>query len=90
MSNFASRDLIADQLNALVKKLGGHTSVLAILSGQTKFQIVSVGALEQETAQIITLAGKSTSSLVEAGNYGWKNDNVNDKKFPFDPSLDGE
>jgi hypothetical protein len=40
MSNFSSKHLTLGQVNALVKKLGGHASVLAILSGKKKIEFI--------------------------------------------------
>jgi hypothetical protein len=42
MSNFAARNLSLGQVNALVKKLGGETAVLAIIGGTLKFTLETV------------------------------------------------
>ena len=96
MTNFASKDLTAGQLNSLVKKAGGHKQVLRILSGKLKIQIFSTTsdlgvAVPAETEQFLTVeADISFEDRITRGNYGWDNSDLTEKKFPVTAEQVGD
>lgn len=87
MTNFASKDLTAGQLNSLVKNVGGHGQVLRILSGELKIQLLSTTsdqaiAVPAETEQFLTVeADISFEDRIKRGNYGCCNSDLIEKKF---------
>lgn len=95
MTNFASKDLTAGQLNSLVKKVGGHDQALRILSGDLKVQLLSTTAeavvVQESIDQFMTvLPDLSHAERISAGNYGWTNSDLTEKKFPVTADQVGE
>jgi ABC-type uncharacterized transport system YnjBCD substrate-binding protein len=80
-SEFASADLTAGQLNALVKKVGGREKVLQILSDVVEVVMKAVSFLTSTTKQTVNYNRSITDSLT-AGKYDWKNENITDANFP--------
>ncbi len=96
MTNFASNDLTADQLNSLVKKAGGHEQVLRILSGELKIQILSTTsdpdvAIPDETEQFLTVSSDlAFGERIFRGNYGSINCSLTEDMFPVTEDQHGE
>lgn len=95
MTNFASKDLTAGQLNSLVKKAGGHEQVLRILSGELKIQLLSTTAeaavVPEPVDQFLTIeADISFEDRIKRGNYGWRNSDLTEKKFPVTAEQVGD
>ncbi len=83
-TRFASADLTAGQLNAIVKKLGGHESALKFLRGEL---VVLEPASKPEAAmpEIFHLTvdyGKSLAEMIAPGHYDWTNGDITAKRFP--------
>lgn len=96
MTNFASKDLTAGQLNSLVKKAGGHEQVLRILSGELKIQLLSTTSdpgvvIPAETEQFLSVeADLSFEERVTRGQYGWRNSDLTEKRFPVTAEQVGD
>ncbi len=96
MTNFASKDLTAGQLNSLVKKAGGYEQVLRILSGDLKIQLLSTTsdpdvAIPDETEQFLTVSPNlAFEERITRGNYSWTNSNLTEKEFPVTADQIGE
>ena len=87
MTNFASKDLTAGELNALVKKAGGFDKVRKILSGELKIQLLSTSAqavvVPTDVDQFMTVnSDLAFEDRIKRGNYGWRNSDLTEKKFP--------
>ncbi len=81
-NDFASASLTVGQLNAVVKKLGGHEAVLKFLRGEL---IVSAIKAVAKIFTLVLSGAKKASELVREGNYGWVNDWITDERFPITP-----
>ncbi len=95
MTNFASKDLTAGQLNSLVKKVGGHDQALRILSGDLKIQLLSTTAeaavVPTPVDQFMTVQPDiAHADRISAGNYGWTNSDLTEKRFPVTEDQLGE
>ncbi len=95
MTNFASKDLTAGELNALVKKVGGDEKVRKILSGKLKIQLLSTSAqavvVPTDVEQFMTVnPDLAFAERIKRGNYGWRNSDLTEKKFPVTEDQHGE
>lgn len=96
MTNFASKDLTAGQLNSLVKKAGGHEQVLRILSGELKIQLLSTTSDQAitppvEDDQFLTVeADLGFEDRITRGQYGWRNSDLTEKRFPVTAEQVGD
>lgn len=95
MTNFASKDLTAGELNALVKKAGGDEKVRKILSGELKIQLLSTTAeavvVPTDVDQFMTVnPDLAFAERIKRGNYGWTNSDLTEKKFPVTEDQYGE
>ena len=80
MTNFASKDLTAGQLNSLVKQ------VLRILSDELEIQLLST-----TSDQAITIpAETSFEDRIKRGNYGWSNGYLTEERFPVTTEQVGD
>lgn len=95
MTNFASKDLTAGQLNSLVKKVGGHDQALRILSGDLKIQLLSTTAeaavVPTPVDQFLTIEPDlAFEDRITRGNYGWRNSDLTEKRFPVTAEQVGD
>ncbi len=95
MTNFASKDLTAGQLNSLVKKAGGHEHVLRILSGDLKIQLLSTTAeavvVPTDVDQFMTVnPDLAFEERITRGHYGWRNSDLTEKRFPVTAEQVGD
>lgn len=95
MINFASKDLTAGELNALVKKAGGAEKVRKILSGELKIQLLSTTAeavvVQEPIDQFMTVSPDlAFEDRIKLGNYSWHNSDLTEQKFPVTADQVGE
>ena len=91
MMNFASKDLTAGRLNALVKMVGGHDNVLAILNGELKFKLLSgVSGVAIATADTLTVPTHPTTDAIAAGGYKWVDKLIAEADFPITQDQFGD
>lgn len=95
MSNFASKNLTAGELNALVKKVGGEDKVRKILSGELKIQLLStsgqVVVALTDIEQFMTVSPDlAFEDRIARGHYVWTNSGLTEKKFPVTADQVGE
>lgn len=94
MNNFASKNLTAGELNALVKKAGGEDKVRKVLSGELRIQLVSATTetivLVPADQFLTVLPGLSFAERIKRGDYGWANSDLTEKKFPITADQVGE
>lgn len=82
MSNtniFAAADLTMGQMNAIVKKLGGHEGALKFLRDEL---VVQVKAVAQATYQILVDYTKSLKEMIVAGHYDRIDDDITENRSP--------
>ena len=80
-AEFASADLTAGQLNALVKKVGGKDAVLGILRGTVEL-VTKVTSFITHTFTILVDETKSVEEAVEAWKFDWTNTDITSENFP--------
>ena len=95
MSNFASRNLTHGETNALVKLAGGEDKVRKILAGELKIQLLSTSAeavvVPTDVDQVMTVSPDlAFEDRIKRGNYGWRNSDLTEKKFPVTADQVGE
>lgn len=95
MSNFASRNLTHGETNALVKLAGGEDKVRKILAGELKIQLLSTTAeavvVPTDVDQFMTVSPDlAFEDRIKRGNYGWRNSDLTEKKFPVTADQVGE
>ena len=95
MSNFASRNLTHGETNALVKLAGGEDKVRKILAGELKIQLLSTTAeavvVPTDVDQFMTVdPDLAFEDRIKRGNYGWRNSDLTEKKFPVTADQVGE
>jgi hypothetical protein len=77
-NGFASADLTVGQLNAVVKKIGGHDAVLKFLRGEL---IIHERKAGEEIYSGIVNYDLTFAQMIQAGNYGWTNDDIVPEHF---------
>lgn len=79
MSNLVSQALSAEQIDTLVEKAGGPDQVRRILAGETELQLLSPAPAER----FVTVpADIAFEERVQRGNYGWRNGDLTEERFP--------
>ena len=88
MAERASLDLTADQLDALIGKAGGHDQILRILAGELEIRLLPAGGDQTVAAptaidRFVTVpAGLEFEERVRRGDYGWRNGDLTERRFP--------
>jgi hypothetical protein len=80
-NTFASASLTAEQLNALVKKVGGPENVLQILRGTIEV-ITKVISYIVATFIITVDETVSVEDAVKTGKFDWSDDDITSTNFP--------
>lgn len=79
MSNLAAEGLSAEHVASLIAKAGGRDQVLRILSGEVEVQLLSPAPAERF---VTVAAGIDFEERVARGNYGWRNGDLTEERFP--------
>lgn len=95
MTQFVCKDLTRGEENAILKMVGDSATIRKILSGELKIELLSTSAqavvVSTDVDHFLAVdPDLAFEDRIKLGNYGWRNSDLTEKKFPVTEDQYGE